>query len=130
MKNLYIFPTKGQSKLHLAHQKQWIMSVVPTGKSALYNSYPHYMYITSDEKYISPTDSLITKEGKLSEVRFESEKGLEGTRKITYSNDPLLLQKGVNEIPDAFLEKFIAKPTIQIVEMEYLESLDYLSSKS
>jgi hypothetical protein len=115
MKNIFIFPTNGESKLVQIKDNFFITSTkdIPSGK------YFH-IYITNDEDikvdnwYIEHTQ---IKPNRFEVFKAEIDDSIENSKKIILATDPKLIADGVQIIDDEFLEWFVNNPSCEFVEV-------------
>jgi hypothetical protein len=129
MKNIHIIPTDKPSRLHLAFEKMFILSVEHTSKSELYKSIPQKIYITSDEEIKPNVYALINGvlcKTDLLDGRIVSRQLTGGATmdickseylEIILTTDQDLIQDGVQKIDDEFLEWFVKNPSCEEVEV-------------
>jgi hypothetical protein len=128
MKNIYILPTTESSRLkdeNLYSSPSYILSREP-----LHWRYAVHMYITSEDEDIYENDYIITQEGKLVQVSYLLSSDIYKSSKVIMTTSQKLIEDGVQEIDDTFLEWFIENPTCEYVEIESWETkgewnLDY-----
>lgn len=141
MKNIFVLPTSGESRLHLANNKTIIKSLEPTGKSNLYNSVPVHIYITNNDD-IKEGDWFIELDLKGTRSSYANKPYLcdigntgnfiltkesgnfpfpENCRKIILAADPKLISDGVQSIDDDFLNWFVNN-SCEYVEVTSLDS--------
>jgi len=129
MKNIYILPTTESSRLkdeNLYSSPSYILSREP-----LHWRYAVHMYITSEDEDIYENDYIITQEGKLVQVSYLLSSDIYKSSKVIMTTSQKLIEDGVQEIDDTFLEWFIENPTCEFVKIESWETkgewnLDYI----
>jgi hypothetical protein len=105
MKNIFLKPTDKESLLHKSHNIL-ITSTQLTGKSDLYNSTPHFIYITNDEKFKKDdwvTDGIKVIKASSKVVDAQDLINRRNWKKIVLSNDSSI---DVQQVTDSFLSFF------------------------
>jgi hypothetical protein len=115
MKNIHLLPTDKPSKLHLAYNKVYYLSVEPFIQSDTKNYKSFNIYITSDEK---------PKQGEWSLYQNKIHKCIEDIvgdefKKIILTTDDQLIADGVQAIDDEFLEWFVKNPSCEEIKVVY-----------
>lgn len=114
MKNIYILPTDQPSRLHHYMFGCWSLSKEPLNWRTA-----SHIYITSDEE-ISTDDyyiCLINNDFYKADHEDLLDKDRKHWKKIVLTTDPTLIEKGIQKIPNKFLEWFIENPTCEYVEV-------------
>jgi hypothetical protein len=130
MKNIHILPTNKLSRLHLAYDKDYYLSIEPFIQLDTKNYKSFNIYITSDEE-IKEGDWCLSKLNEV--VRFGKKFTSSLYKKIILTTDQELINDGVQAIDDEFLEWFVKNPSCEFVETERLEDgqyFDYLEDNS
>ena len=130
MKNIHVLPTNKLSRLHLAYDKDYYLSIEPFIQLDTKNYKSFNIYITSDEE-IKEGDWCLSKLNEV--VRFGKKFTSSLYKKIILTTDQDLIKDGVQSIDDEFLEWFVKNPSCEFVETERLEDgqyFDYLEDNS
>ena len=125
MKNIHILKTDKPSRLHLAYDKDYYLSVEPFIQLDIKNYKSFNLYITSDEE-IKEGDYFIESLGlpdsylvhKLSKEWKDKESFYRRCTKVILTTDQHLIKEGVQAIDDEFLEWFVKNPSCESVEVE------------
>jgi hypothetical protein len=121
MKNIHILPTNKLSRLHLAYDKDYYLSIEPFIQLDTKNYKSFNIYITSDEE-IKDRNCWVTNGVEIFKPSDLPEYSLEYANryweKIILTTDPDLIKDGVQEIDDEFLEWFVKNPSCESVEVE------------
>jgi hypothetical protein len=145
MKNIHLIPTDKPSRLHLAYDKFYYLSLEPFIQLDTKNYKSFNIYITSDEEIkegdwfynilsLKPEPFKACENGdgyvncnKYSHYRIDC-------KKIILTTDQDLIKYGVQSIDDEFLEWFIKNPSCEFVEIKikpmfpmystFIESID------
>jgi hypothetical protein len=137
MKNIHILPTDKPSRLHLAYDKFYYLSLEPFIQLDTKNYKSFNIYITSDEEikegdwYINRLEAVkkceLVKDnillGKKQSIGAKDVKGYgkwssqSDSSKIILTTDPDLIKDGVQAIDDEFLEWFVKNPSCEYVEV-------------
>jgi hypothetical protein len=110
-KNIHLIPTDNPSKLRYFDSKLEILSLIPKKSDIVFQN----IYITSDEE-IKLGDYYIdfTTKGLMVESCKTKDDGILvgicGSKKIILTTDPKLINDGIQEIDDEFLEWFVKNP--------------------
>jgi hypothetical protein len=116
MKNIHILPTDKPSRLHLAYNKDYYLSIEPFVQLDTKNYKSFNIYITSEEKikkrdwYFNPKTNKVNKVGHYGHYGYSS-------KKIILSTDGYLINDGIQAIDDTFLEWFVKNPSCESVEV-------------
>ena len=119
MKNIHLIPTDKPSRLHLAYNKDYYLSVEPFIQLDTKNYKSFHIYITSDEEikerdwHISSDGWCIDKTSK-EDLEVVNEKR-NGYKKIILTTDPDLIKDGLQAIDDEFLKWFVKNPSCEEV---------------
>lgn len=127
MKNIFILPTNGESRLQLKMNGELHLE---NGTSISLKSYQH-IYITSDEE--AYPYALHLKKGEILKINGVGENSKEifhskgfnfpnECKKIILTTDPKLIADGVQEIDDNFLNWFVNNSSCEYVEVTSLDS--------
>ncbi len=116
--NIFVLPTNGESRLHLANNKTIIKSLEPTGESDLYKSVPIHIYITNNEDikedvYQWYIDSVLNEPYNSGGAQYSSKQNV-----VLLTTDPKLIADGVQEINDDFLNWFVNNSSCEYVEVK------------
>jgi hypothetical protein len=116
MKNIHILPTSQPSRLHLAYNKNYYLSIEPFVQLDTKNYKSFNIYITSDEE-IKVNDAVIDLE--TNDIFISKGKMLcnDFIKKIILTTDQDLIKDGVQAIDDTFLEWFVKNPSCESVEV-------------
>ena len=129
MKNIYLLSTeKGTGSLAKSPNSSYY--IVNNHNRAISDHIDYHIYITNDD-YIKDKEYGIYNDSKLVEIlsqdryeyRIHSKNNLLGytpintCKKIIMTTDPKLIEKGVQSIPDIFLEWFVKNTTSEYVEI-------------
>jgi hypothetical protein len=125
MKNIHIIPTDKPSRLRYFDSKLEIMSLIPKKSDIVFQ----HIYITSDEEIkegdwcyqVELNDGKVDKCYDVTLYHTWTNNGVDKTRKfkkIILTTDPDLIQEGVQEIDDEFLEWFVKNPSCEFVEVK------------
>lgn len=119
MKNIFLIPTDKPSYL-----------VIDTIEDKLYyqpilhkktvNVLPHFIYITNDEDIKEGWKGYAYKKDVKGEVfkhSYTTNQWYKDAKKIILTNNPTLIQDGVQAIDDEFLEWFVKNPSCESVEV-------------
>jgi len=129
MKNIHILPTPKPSRLHLAYDKDYYLSVEPFVQLDTKNYKSFNIYITSDEEIKPNVYALINKvlcKTELLEGKIVSRQLVGGATmdickseylEIILTTDQDLIKDGVQAIDDEFLEWFVKNPSCEEVEV-------------
>ena len=132
MKNIYILPKDKPSRLRYFGSKLEIMSLIPKKSDIVFQ----HIYITSDEEIkegdwcyqVELNDGKVDKCYDVTLYHTWTNNGVDKTRKfkkIILTTDPDLIQEGVQEIDDEFLEWFVKNPSCEEVETyKYIHSTE------
>ena len=124
MKNIHLIPTSKPSRLHLAYNKNYYLSIEPFVQLDTKNYKSFNIYITSDEEINQQTkpcccintikntwdDDLIYYQGSMPQYHYK------GFKKIILSTDQELIEYGIQPIDDTFLEWFVKNPSCEEVK--------------
>jgi hypothetical protein len=116
MKNIHALPTDKPSRLHLAYDKDYYLSIEPFIQLDTKNYKSFNIYITSDEEIkegdwcIDVIHNTICKRN--------SDNYRKQYKKIILTTDKDLISDGVQSIDDEFLEWFVENPSCENVEVE------------
>ena len=120
MKNIHILPTTEKSRLHYYFElnKRYALSKEPLNWRTA-----HHVYITSDEviHYSHNTTSLHQAKSVVPEsIITTNDEGcwMINSKKIILTTDQDLIEDGVQEIDNEFLEWFVKNPTCKFVEVQ------------
>jgi hypothetical protein len=120
MKNIHILPTTEKSRLHYYFElnKRYALSKEPLNWRTA-----HHVYITSDEviHYSHNTTSLHQAKSVVPEsIITTNDEGcwMINSKKIILTTDQDLIEDGVQEIDNEFLEWFVKNPTCEFVEVQ------------
>ena len=117
MRNLFVIPTMGMSTLYkrndLGTYHIGPFDLCLTGDLLRTNQ---YVYVTNDED-INENDYIITKDGRLVQVSYLLSDDLIGGTKVVMTNDPKLIEDGVQGIEDTFFDWFIDNPTCKEIKV-------------
>lgn len=120
MKNLFVIPTMGMSTLYkrndLGTYHIGPFDLCLTGDLLRTNQ---YVYVTNDED-INDNDYIITKDGRLVQVSYLLSEDLIGGTKVVMTNDPKLIEDGVQGIEEKFFDWFIDNPSCEKVEINWI----------
>lgn len=117
MKNIYILPTDKPSRLHLAYDKDYYLSVEPFIQLDTKNYKSFNIYITSDEE----TKERVWCYAILSKQVFRNVNPnlkSEDKKKIILTTDQDLIADGVQAIDDEFLEWLVKNQSCEWVEVK------------
>jgi hypothetical protein len=114
MKNIHVLPTSQSSRLHKIGNE---LGLTDTPNSNFLAKQQN-IYITCDDEDINELDYIITKDGKLVEVSYLLSLDLEQASKVVLTTDKDLIEDGVQEIDDEFLEWFVNNPSCEKVEVK------------
>ena len=130
MKNIHLIPTCKPSRLHLAYNKNYYLSIEPFVQLDTKNYKSFNVYITNDEE---------TKEGDWCYYENGDLKGIHKVvngqrpktmilKKIILTTDGYLINDGIQAIDDIFLKWFVKNPTCESVEVkiEFIQTPDNL----
>jgi hypothetical protein len=122
MKNIHILPTDKPSRLHLAYDKDFYLSVEPFIQLDTKNYKSFNIYITSDEEikegdYVYSTSQDYNIQ-KVSKGLVKAYQEVEHYKKIILTTDLDLIKDGVQGIDDEFLEWFVKNPSCENVELQ------------
>jgi hypothetical protein len=115
MKNLHLIPTDKPSRLHLAYEKDYYLSVEPFIQFDTKNYKSFNIYITSDEE-IKEGDWCIYKTGEI--IQYLVKLNTDNLKKIILTTDQDLIKDEVQKIDDTFLEWFVKNPSCEEVVTE------------
>jgi len=135
MKNIHIVPTDKPSRLHLAYDKNYYLSVEPFIQLDTKNYKSFNIYITSDEEIkegdwiLNPTNEVQNCIGlekgigtdNICWVKVKETTTLQqilNSQKIILTTDQDLIKNGVQAIDDDFLEWFVKNPSCEEVKVE------------
>jgi hypothetical protein len=128
MKNIHVLPTEKPSRLHLAFNKLYYLSVKPFIHLDIENYKSFHIYITSDEKFTSSKDWFIDiKDNRnhlhqvgysLDSYEWTEQYNPQYFKKIILTTDQDLIAEGVQNIDDEFLEWFVKNPSCEKVEVK------------
>jgi hypothetical protein len=76
------------------------------------------LYIISNNESINENDHIITQDGRLVEVSYLLAKDVQGGHKVILTTNKLLINDGVQAIPDEFLEWFVKNQICEKVKVE------------
>jgi hypothetical protein len=154
MKNIHLIPTHKPSRLHLAYNKDYYLSVEPFVQLDTKNYKSFNLYITSDEEikegdwcfYLnnlgggnivcqaykhSEDKRMLFDNGKHNRKIGEGITPLMGEcKKIILTTDQDLITDGVQAIDDEFLEWFVKNPSCEWVEIERIYIMDSIQPKN
>ena len=116
MKNIHTLPTSQSSKILKDDFGKLIFSINIDQEQNHF--FPHSIYITCDDEDINELDYIITKDGKLVEVSYLLSLDLEQASKVVLTTDKDLIEDGVQEIDDEFIEWFVNNPSCEKVEVK------------
>jgi hypothetical protein len=124
MKNLHLLPTDKPSRLHLAYNKDYYLSIEPFVQLDIKNYKSFNIHITNDEEikvgdwFYNPRGKWVLKctSNHLITVNLIEHK------KIILTTDQDLIKDGVQTIDDEFLEWFVKNPSCEEVEVKELLS--------
>jgi len=132
MKNIHLLPTDKPSRLHLAYDKYYYLSVEPFIQLDTKNYKSFNIYITSDEEI--KEDYVIAYGVVIKVMMFDKETlyfvngtkaKREDCKKIILTTDQDLIKDGVQAIDDEFLEWFVKNPSCEKVEV--VDNLKYFN---
>jgi hypothetical protein len=116
MKNIYILPTTESSRLkdeNLYSNPSYVLSREP-----LHWRYAVHMYITSEDEDIYENDYIITQEGKLVQVSYLLSSDIYKSSKVIMTTSQKLIEDGVQEIDDTFIQWFIVNFKCEYVQVK------------
>lgn len=116
MKNIFLIPTDKESRLwrDLDSNKLTFSNLSQPNSNECTKCSNEYVYITSEEKLKYGEYGL----SKLNEIiKFHSGYDYRYYSKIVMTNDPKLIEDGVQEIGDNFFEWLVLNPTCEEVEI-------------
>jgi hypothetical protein len=116
MKNIFLIPTDKESRLwrDLDSNKLTFSNLSQPNSNECTKCSNEYVYITSDEELKDGEYGL----SKLNEIiKFHSGYDYRYYSKIVMTNDPKLIEDGVQEIGDNFFEWLVLNPTCEEVEI-------------
>lgn len=138
MKNIHVLPTDKPSRLHLAYDKYYYLSVEPFIQLDTKNYESFNIYITSDEEikegdywlYICPINGLDYGDNNKPIVKnnlpnswFEKLHDRLNYKKIILTTDQDLIKDGVQAINDEFLEWFVKNPSCEKVKIDSYKTI-------
>lgn len=121
MKNLYLLPTKKPSRLHLAYDKDYYLSVEPFIQLDTKNYKSFNLYITSAEE-IKEGDWFYDQDGEVCKYTSDykvNPNSWNDNKKIILTTDPDLIKDGVQAIDDEFLKWFVKNQRCEWVKVNY-----------
>jgi hypothetical protein len=116
MKNINILPTTESSRLkdeNLYSSPSYVLSSEP-----LHWRYAVHMYITSEDEDIYENDYIITQEGKLVQVSYLLSSDIYKSSKVIMTTSQKLIEDGVQEIDETFLQWFIDNFKCEYVQVK------------
>ncbi len=111
MRNLFLSPTSGPSKIHTLAGEMGLTQI-PT-ESTLTSQL--HVYITSDDEKIMESDWFIYNKILICREEGFAEPNPDLCKKVILSTDPYLIDAGVQEIDDEFLKWLIRNPKCEEV---------------
>jgi hypothetical protein len=121
MKNIHLLPTNKLSRLHLAYDKDYYLSIEPFIQLDTKNYKSFNIYITSDEK-IKEGDWCLSKLNEV--VRFGKKFTSSLYKKIILTTDQDLIKDGVQAIDDEFLEWWIKNPSCDRIDFVLINDIE------
>jgi hypothetical protein len=123
MKNIHVLPTDKPSRLHLAYNKYYYLSVEPFIQLDTKNYKSFNIFTTSDEEIREGDWYLIEFNGlKITQCNSVEElisiEGRDDCKKIILTTDQDLIADGVQAIDDEFLEWFVKNPSCEFVKFK------------
>jgi hypothetical protein len=130
MKNIHILPTDKPSRLHLAYNKDYYLSIEPFVQLDTKNYKSFNIYITSDSEIKEGDWHLNIVTNKISKYNI----GLlnpnrSNYKKIILTTDGYLINDGIQAIDDIFLKWFVKNPTCEHVETNLIP-VNYFGSET
>jgi hypothetical protein len=117
MKNIHVISTDKPSRLHLAYDKDFYLSVEPFIQLDTKNYKSFNIYITSDEEIKQKELCYCISNNCI--VRFSDfGDNQKNYKKIILTTDQDLIKDGVQAIDDEFLEWFVKNPSCEKVELQ------------
>jgi hypothetical protein len=119
MKNIFLSPTEQPSKLVLREVDNKLVLHTPITR---WHGVNQYVYITSDEE-IREDDWYMTRDGKPKRELFN----LKRKGRVILTTNPSLIEDGVQDIDDTFIEWLVKNPTREFVHVEkgFSDGTDY-----
>jgi hypothetical protein len=114
MKNVHLLPTDKPSRLHLAYNKDYYLSIEPFVQLDTKNYKSFNIYITSDEE-IKEGDWCLSKLNEA--VRFGKKFTTSLYKKIILTTDQDLIKDGVQCITNTFAEWFVKNPSCESIKV-------------
>jgi hypothetical protein len=116
-KNIFLLSTDKPSRLHLAYNKDYYLSIEPFSKLDTKNYKSFNIYITNDEE-IKEGDWLLIIDDFETYAHKHKGDNLPTTyhKKIILTTDQELIKYGVQAIDDEFLECFVLNPSCEEVD--------------
>lgn len=124
MKNVFLLPTENKSNIVLLKENNrlyyhpMILSINP-------NIIPQYVYITTEEKFTENeylTDGIEVIQATLKLVEAQGLVDRRKWKKIIITNDPELIENGVQKVTHSFLNWLSENQTCERVEIKTIES--------
>jgi|688.fasta_scaffold567088_2 hypothetical protein len=130
MKNIHLIPTSQQSRLHLAYNKNYYLSIEPFVQLDTKNYKSFNIYITNDEEIKEGDWHLNIVTHKISKYNI----GLlnpnrSNYKKIILTDNKDLIKDGVQAIDDEFLECFVKNLSCEYVEIKEKQHFEVDKSK-
>lgn len=113
MKNIHLIPTNKPSRLHLAYNKIFYLSLDPFIQIDTKNYKSFNLYITSDEEIKDGFFLDLTHNIVIQSVFYPASD--KNGKKVILTTDENLIKNGVQKIDDEFLEWFIIDSSWKVV---------------
>jgi hypothetical protein len=133
MKNIHILPTSQPSRLHLAYNKNYYLSIEPFVQLDIKNYKSFNIYITSDDEIKTDDWVYCNREGfepvlkqKVNPMGVNNDPLM---KKIILTDNANLIKDGVQAIDDEFLECFVKNLSCEYVEIKEKQHFEVDKSK-
>lgn len=120
MKNIWIVPTKKESDLFLGNLRRLVPITIASAKT----NKPVFVYITSDDKVKHNEWFINTLTKVVSQYNGIYINLLKGDKKIILTNDPELINNGIQKIPYTLIEWYSNNPVSFISKEQITELIE------